>query len=214
MVRRDKPRDDSFGRIDIIKFNKAIFQHFIAVLGGKTPTAVIRTLDNGKTFAYAHQETCQKLVTAIPDKLKREALVALMGYTGCPLCVEIIKMYPREYKAIFPHFMLHHLEDTRSPNKPFEWRAKRHECPMLVHLPLECRRKYIGQLKQHCKMCLETKSECICVEFWSRNKRSYHCKESIFICGHQEAEYKINQKRKQYDILFQEVQKFCTTAKM
>ena len=85
---------------------------------------------------------------------------------------------------------------------------------MLVHLPLECRRKYISQLKQHCKMCLATKVECICAEIWSSGRRSCErCKESIFICGHQEEEYKIKTKRKQYDILYQEVQRCCTTAK-
>ena len=146
-------------------------------------------------------------------------MVALMGHSGCPFCVEVIKMYPREYKAIFPHFMIHKPFDDNLI-LPFSYKPKRHQCPMLIHLPLEARRKCLGQLKQHCWMCLEVKEECICDKFWSKNpstgedwRRCPHCKKSIFICDHPEAEQKVNLKRRHYDTLYQEVKKFSTIPK-
>ena len=140
VVRTDNTREVPTGLINLIKFNKNLFRHFLAVLDGKTPAPPIGKLDSGKTFEFANRETCQKLVSAVPDKLRREALVGLMGHSGCSFCVEVIKMYPREYKAIFPHFMIH---KPFGDNLilPFSYKPKRYNCPMLIHLPLEARRK-------------------------------------------------------------------------
>ena len=109
---RDKQNEPETNRnglvmINIVNHNTTIFKHLISLLKGDTPTSVNGTLENGETFEHAHKQTCQELESTIPNKMKREALVTLMGKTGCPLWVIIIKEKPHLYKAVFPHFIMH-----------------------------------------------------------------------------------------------------------
>ena len=123
--------------INIVGYNTTIFKHFVSLLKGDIPTSVEGTLENGETIEHAHRQTCQELESTVPNKKKREALVTLMGKTGCPLCVIIIKENPNLYKAVFPHFIMHSKFQKNFNYRHVPTKARVYNCPMLNHLPIQ-----------------------------------------------------------------------------
>ena len=89
------------------------------------------------------------------------------------------------------------------------YKARVYECPMLTHLPLETRRKYVSKLDKYCRTCLVVTYKCICHNGKALllQGRCNSCTKSLYTCGHEEAEKRIEMKRCTYNKLYQEVQR-------
>ena len=141
--------------------------------------------------------------------------MTLMGKNGCPLCVIIIKENPNLYKAVFPHFIMHSKFQKNFNYRHVPTKARVYNCPMLNHLPIETRKKYINKLEDHCKKCLMEIYRCICQnsQVLPAEGRCDSCSKSLYICGHEKAEQTIVFRRRKYNELYQEVQRHYTSQR-
>ena len=175
--------------IDLNLYNKSLMMYFHKLCLGQSPKMPqdLKDLHTGQIIPWVSPWMDKSLVNIIPDQMRRNQLLTLLGPAGCTMCNTVFREHGSG-KLLFPHIIFNQSNPKLSGNQaePNSWPSW---CPMMYSCNLKARVRLVSK-SLVCKVCLRAQRGCRCQNTGKKTSDICPvptCRKHYLVCEHKES---------------------------